>query len=373
MREDNFLQELVDIFKPDPHWPSLFHPEAKPMEALQLTTMEKQAIIRDLTLGQSSSSRSTIISKFKKFWRYTATIGIHPLPVQEERLLPYIRWLRDGQEISVLSAPQYLSAVYSVARWFGVTVDKTCPQLITQLMHTWKVAAVDTTARVQAVPFPSKLLFLIKGTFTVSPLRDLDINKLRILVLFWFSFIFFSRADSAFGVYRADVAINQNFITFTEARFKRKRTEQLKTRVRTANCTACPTFLQAFQHYLLLRDSKWHEQMSSSLLLWQLPGEAEPKAGVLRSSLRMATSFWPALVPPQLYSGHSLRRGAASAVLAVGVPLERICWWGGWSFSSASVFEYLDFAVEASVEDNLMFSWMVRPGAGDDITRLRFS
>ena len=41
----------------------------------------------------------------------------------------------------------------------------------------------------------------------------------------------------------------------------------------------------------------------------------------------------------EVWSGHSLRIGAASAMDAEGVTLRRICWMGGWAAQSAGAAE----------------------------------
>ena len=50
------------------------------------------------------------------------------------------------------------------------------------------------------------------------------------------------------------------------------------------------------------------------------------------------------VAPPdgEQWSGHSLRKGAASGAAAIGAPLNRICWCGGWSQTSRAVHDYID-------------------------------
>lgn len=299
-----------------------------------------------------------------------ASLGLSPLPVQEERLTTFVQWLRNRQEVSVNSAPQYLSAVYSVARWFGSPVQGTCSDVIQGLMHVWKVADVNLVAKIQALPWPPLLLFQLQASLVGASVFDLDVLKLRVIVILWFYFILFSRADSAFGVYRSEVLVENHTVIFIESRFKRSRVDKLQPRTRRAYCDQCQSFVEALQHFLLLRDSKWATEIKPSLLLWQLLGEREPSSAILRQFIRAAERFWPVLVPKGLYSGHSMKRGAASAVLAVGVPIERICWWGGWSFSSSSVYEYLDFSLPMTKEAALFFGWMCRSAVGDQLAQL---
>lgn len=326
----DFFTTLVKMFSPEQHWPLMFAVGSEPMEVVSsLSPAEKHSLLRDLTLGQNQSSRTSVVSKFRKYWAYNATLGLSPLPVSQERLATFIQWLRAGEEVSIASAPQYISAVCAVARWLGSTVDASCPDVVKGLLHVWRIADVDKASKKQALPWPATLLFQLKAQFhEISP-ADICLKRLRTMVLLWFSFVFFSRADSAFGVYCTEVSISGKTVTFVESRFKRKRVEKLSTRTRTAYCEEREAFLEALQHYLIMRDVAWARQMAPSLLLWHLPGESEPSANILRKAVRDAEGFWPLLVPGGFYSGHSLRRGGATASLSIGIPLERICWWGG--------------------------------------------
>lgn len=67
--------------------------------------------------------------------------------------------------------------------------------------------------------------------------------------------------------------------------------------------------------------------------------------------------------PPagELWSGHSLRKGAASGASATGVGLDRICWCGGWSILSRAVHDYIDPTCPTSLAARRFFGWLRRP------------
>jgi hypothetical protein len=66
--------------------------------------------------------------------------------------------------------------------------------------------------------------------------------------------------------------------------------------------------------------------------------------------------------PPagEAWSGHSLRKGAASGAGAVDVALFRICFMGGWSVRSAAVHDYVDPTCPDSLAARRFFGWLAR-------------
>ena len=67
--------------------------------------------------------------------------------------------------------------------------------------------------------------------------------------------------------------------------------------------------------------------------------------------------------PPEgeTWTSHSLRKGAASGAAAIGVLLDRICHFGGWSIHSGVVHDYIDPACPASDAAYAFFGWLLPP------------
>lgn len=59
------------------------------------------------------------------------------------------------------------------------------------------------------------------------------------------------------------------------------------------------------------------------------------------------------------WTGHSLRKGAASGAAAIGVTLDRICHMGGWSVHSSVVHDYIDVTCPASPAAYRFFGWLL--------------
>lgn len=62
----------------------------------------------------------------------------------------------------------------------------------------------------------------------------------------------------------------------------------------------------------------------------------------------------------ETWSGHSLRKGAASGAAAIDVALHRICYMGGWSVRGAAVHDYIDASCPATPAARRFFGWLCR-------------
>ena len=96
--------------------------------------------------------------------------------------------------------------------------------------------------------------------------------------------------------------------------------------------------------------------------IWQLRSEGRPSSDLIRQIFAYAATTWPHLFPHEA-THHALRRGGATSAHAIGVPLETLCFWGGWSFGSDSIYRYIDFSHEASAADFQFFGWMLARAA----------
>ena len=62
----------------------------------------------------------------------------------------------------------------------------------------------------------------------------------------------------------------------------------------------------------------------------------------------------------EAWSGHSLRKGAASGAGAIDIALFRICFMGGWSIKSRAVFDYIDATCPNTPACRRFFGWLAR-------------
>lgn len=114
------------------------------------------------------------------------------------------------------------------------------------------------------------------------------------------------------------------------------------------------------QQYKVLRNFSLQGQVPEHM--WALPGEGTHKYSAkhvdawLEQALQLTDHQPPA---GYNWTGHSMRKGAASAAAAAGVPLSKIRYLGGWSAQSITVEKtYIDPTCPASPAGTFFFSWL---------------
>ena len=96
--------------------------------------------------------------------------------------------------------------------------------------------------------------------------------------------------------------------------------------------------------------------MEPPLIIWQLRSEGRLSANLIRQIFAYPATTGLHLFPHEV-ARHALRRGGATSVHTIGVPLETLCFGGRWSFGSDSVYRYIGFPHEASPAD-FQYFWM---------------
>jgi hypothetical protein len=114
--------------------------------------------------------------------------------------------------------------------------------------------------------------------------------------------------------------------------------------------------------YRQLRDRCFGGQ--APVHMWAVPGEDVPRYRSkhmnvwLKTALNLTLKFPP---PGYTWTGHSMRKGAASAASAAGVPLPKICHYGGWSVTSGVVSrDYIDPTYPITPAGSFFFSWLAQ-------------
>ena len=85
----------------------------------------------------------------------------------------------------------------------------------------------------------------------------------------------------------------------------------------------------------------------AAMMTWSKMGRARSS----RHQVRVAPAG-------EAWTGHSLRKGAASGAGAIDVALFRICFMGGWSIRSAAVHDYIDATCPDTPAARRFFGWL---------------
>lgn len=326
----------------------------------------KTSLLSETWQAFSSSTQQALKRRVAKYYTFCAAQDIAPLPVEAHVLYDYVRYLKATGTIQVASVPVYLSALSSLQRWLGFEHYSVQDPTVELLLKAWRQGLPDESQDTQPVCFPPELLLEMIDA-AVDSCMD-DIAFIRGTTALALAFVFMGRSDSSAKIYPTDIHLELGTgqhspakITFQERRFKGKRVRSGMFRTRTFYCGGVPaiaTLVGKWQatHCLL------YGADAPNKLLFVLPAEPYPTAwGPTFGrwfSYCLAFRPWSSLRP--WLTPHSLRRGSATLAWASGVDLERVRYWGGWSFSSKAVLAYLDFSAGSSPAGVAFFGWLVR-------------
>ncbi|KAK3268876.1 hypothetical protein CYMTET_22646 [Cymbomonas tetramitiformis] len=112
---------------------------------------------------------------------------------------------------------------------------------------------------------------------------------------------------------------------------------------------------------LFHRDTAWNNsQKTQPDAYWLLPEDPKNfKASVANDWIGLALSELDCR-PPEggHFSAHSTRKGATTCARAVGVAMEKVCFFGGWSQFSSAVQHYIDPTALRDTDMDYYFAWL---------------
>ena len=188
-----------------------------------------------------------------------------------------------------------------------------------------------------------------------------DFDMFRAACAVVFSFVFAYRGASHAGVRQSDVRPSAAGLTLSLER------EKGKAARKWARSITLPPGAVAGLDELLEKWERVRGEASPSRPYFSYDFEDVPAAGWPASRL----DDWLQLVlgrldlqPPEgeTWTGHSLRKGAASGMAAAGVAIHRICFVGGWSTNSGVVHDYIYPTCPDSAAGRRFFGWLLPTG-----------
>ena len=310
--------------------------------------------------GRRQRTRSSYCRKWQRFVSFcTHTLpnaysmrARRYLPASERTVLLYLSYLNDEGRVHEGSLNPYLAAINQKHEDYGL--PKPAASHFTKLTRKG-CAAVEANAGYRAtsrvpVPAPVMLDILRLG------LRTEDLGVLRMCACVVMGFAWFNRADTGVQLQRADISIDSRGISI-DARSKTVAPNVACTMTRLRDARYDP---DSMVEQLL---QKWYDRsgefQKGQSQFWSLPtdpGTLEPP--VITKWLTRCCELVNCSPPKgQVWTGHSLRSGGASACQAIDVPLFYIMHFGLWK-SMEAVQRYLSALVTASDAAYLFFGWL---------------
>eukprot|EP00873_Tetraselmis_striata_P023652 jgi/Tetstr1/443916/TSEL_031868.t1 len=310
---------------------------------------------RTLDLLSSSLSAQTLksyagrLSQFAEFCHDSENIS--PPEATTATVVRYVAWIGERGHIAAKSLQPYLSAINTFFELHNLVPIAKDSLHLTSARRGLMLRQRRLDAAPLRVPLPADVAyrFVTKAELIVSapyPEYHLDFRALLASVV---NFMFFARGLTAVSCRVRDVHVDTYNITLQVYREKgrdgRRGPDDL--RVLLLPVSEHPRVARLLHHFIdNVQSVPLVTVGMAASNFWAVTAAEQSKpwtAATMSDWLSAAISLVNAAPPGGTsLTSHSLRKGAASAANAIGVPLSHIRYQGGWATNSDVVLDYID-------------------------------
>jgi hypothetical protein len=310
---------------------------------------------RTLDLLSSSLSAQTLksyagrLSQFAEFCHDSESIS--PLEATTATVVRYVAWIGERGHIAAKSLQPHMSAIntfFELHNLYPIAKDSLH---LTSARRGLMLRQRRLDAAPLRVPLPADVAyrFVTKAELIVSAPYPEYHHDFRALLASVVNFMFFARGLTGVSCRVRDVHVDDYNITLQLYREKgragRRGPDDL--RVLLLPLSEHPRVARLMHHFLD------HVQSVPLVVVglavskfWVVNSDEQSKpwtAATMTDWLSIALRLVNAAPPAGTsWTSHSLRKGAASAPNAIGVPLSHIRYQGGWATNSDVVVDYID-------------------------------
>eukprot|EP00873_Tetraselmis_striata_P000425 jgi/Tetstr1/420689/TSEL_011774.t1 len=311
--------------------------------------------LRTLDLLSSSLSAQTLksyagrLSQFAEFCHDSE--NIRPLEATTATVVRYVAWIGERGQIAAKSLQPYMSAINTFFELHNLVPIAKDSLHLTSARRGLMLRQRRLDAAPLRVPLPADVAyrFVTKAELIVSAPYPEYHHNFRALLASVVNFMFFARGLTGVSCRVRDVHVDDYNITLQVYREKgragRRGPDDL--RVLLLPVSAHPRVARLLHHFIdnvqsvplvtvdLATSNFWAVTAVEQSKLWT--------AATMSDWLSAAISLVNAAPHAGTsWTSHSLRKGAASAANAIGVPLSHIRYQGGWATNSDVVLDYID-------------------------------
>eukprot|EP00873_Tetraselmis_striata_P025904 jgi/Tetstr1/446168/TSEL_003569.t1 len=310
---------------------------------------------RTLDLLSSSLSAQTLksyagrLSQFAEFCHDSENIS--PLEATTATVVRYVAWIGEQGHIAAKSLQPYLSAINTFFELHNLVPIAKDSLHLTSARRGLMLRQRRLDAAPLRVPLPADVAyrFVTKAELIVSAPYPEYHPDFRALLASVVNFMFFARGLTGVSCRVRDVHVDTYNITLQvyreKGRASRRGPDDL--RVLLLPVSEHPRVARLLHHFI--------DNVQSAPLVtvglatsnfWAVTAAEQSKpwtAATMSDWLSAAISLVNAAPPAGTsWTSHSLRKGAACAANAIGVPLSHIRYQGGWATNSDVVLDYID-------------------------------
>ena len=332
------------------------------LRSLDENTPGLQSINQLLQQARRPSTKKSYNSKVDKFQDFcgrvqdeAGTPRLSSMPASQTTILAFIGYLASLGKIRSSSLQPYLSAINSLHADFGFPKPAQGHWISLARKGFGEIEGSLNQAPTKAAPFPaSYMLSILK-----HGLKDTtSSHHIRVCACLTAQFAFFSRADSGINLLDEDVDIfNDTFSINVKAKNIERSQAAPLSRVTSTTHDPQRLFQQLQEKWKRLRGHNINKSP-----YWLFQDEPPATAQIITSWLRDIMTALELHTPPGVsYTGHSLRRGGASAAHAINVSTPRIIAWGLWRDFNTAI-SYIDVNVQQDQAAYIFFSNLLAQG-----------
>eukprot|EP00873_Tetraselmis_striata_P005879 jgi/Tetstr1/426143/TSEL_016471.t1 len=300
--------------------------------------------------GQTLKSYAGRLSQFAEFCHDSESIS--PLEATTTAtVVRYVAWIGERGHIAAKSLQPYLSAINTFFELHNLDPIAKDSLHLTSARRGLMLRQRRLDAAPLRVPLPADVAyrFVTKAELIVSALFPEYHRDFRALLASVVNFMFFARGLTGVSCRVRDVHVDDYNITLQVYREKgragRRGPDDLRVLLLLVSehpRVACLLhyFLDHVQSVPLVTvglavSNFWAVSSDEQSKPWT----AATMSDWLSTAIRLVNAAPPAGTS---WTSHSLRKGAASAANAIGVPLSHIRYQGGWATNSDVVLDYID-------------------------------
>ena len=330
---------------------------------------ETAEIVSLLASSLAPSTAASYSDHIERFARWCARQPDQPSPLPASTAT-VVRWIVSdvvrGDRVRAKSLQPYLSALNRIHRDLELD-EPALGHVVQQVRRAVALRQAGMGRATQRVYLPPPVVERV----LLWALRQEDAElcaSLRLCELFRaavasvLTFVIFCRGHSGSALRPCDVRCSAAGVTVTLDQEKGKRVADV-ARTITFPPGAVPgleELLAKWERVWALRDA--FAERADCPSYFSLPHErAALRADQIDAWLGSILGHLGERAPAgETWSGHSLRKGAASGAGAIDVALFRICYMGGWSIRSAAVHDYIDATCPDTPAARRFFGWLSR-------------
>eukprot|EP00873_Tetraselmis_striata_P020549 jgi/Tetstr1/440813/TSEL_029120.t1 len=307
-----------------------------------------EATFRSLS-AQTLKSYAGRLSQFAEFCHDSENIS--PLEATTATVVRYVAWIGERGHIAAKSLQPYLSAMNTFFELHNLDPIAKDSLHLTSARRGLMLRQRRLDAAPLRVPLPADVAyrFVTKAELIVSAPYPEYHHDFRAILASVVNFMFFARGLTVVSCRVRDVHVDDYNITLQVYREKgragRRGPDDL--RVLLLPVSEHPRVARLLHHFI---DNVQSVPLVTVGLatsnFWAVTAAEQSKpwtAATMSDWLSAAISLVNAAPPAGTsWTSHSLRKGAASAANAIGVPLSHIRYQGGWATNSDVVLDYID-------------------------------